>query len=133
MSGDETAGPAKSHPPVYDIVEASWQSLAMKTYLRTIDAMSREDWASPVQSRAVSGNPPRHRREVPNPKVEVTPVPIGLWRNCYDEQFLASLRPHELERLEIIDAEYDFTLTPATPVGRQTRARKGAKGKGRAQ
>ncbi|RDX40339.1 hypothetical protein OH76DRAFT_1490365 [Lentinus brumalis] len=87
MSGDETDGPVKTHPPTFRIVEARWQSFAFKTFLRTLDTLYRERWAHPVGDRA-------------------TP---GLWKNCYDKEWLASLRPHVRESLQIIDTNYDFT------------------------
>lgn len=123
MSADETAGEEKAHPPVYDIVEARWQSLELKTFLRALDRMYREDWASPIGERASSGSAPRVRRESLDPRVEDGIAPIGLWRNCYDAEWLASLQPHEIEHLDILDKDYDFSLRPI-PVDK--------KGKGRA-
>ncbi|KAH9933281.1 uncharacterized protein B0H18DRAFT_870520, partial [Fomitopsis serialis] len=109
MSGDETDGPVKTHPAKFRIVEARWQSLEFKTFMRALDTMYREDWAMPVGIRATSGNPPRFRVEE-GARVEDGVAPPHLWRNCYDEGWLKSLKIHVLQSLQIIDANYDFTL-----------------------
>ncbi|KAI0366437.1 hypothetical protein BV20DRAFT_952153, partial [Pilatotrama ljubarskyi] len=110
MSGDETDGAEKTHPPKFRIVEARWQSLALKLFLRTLDALYRECWAKPVGERATSGNPPRIRLEHKDARVEDSLAPVGLWRNCYDEEWLKSLRPHVRASLNIIQEDYKFTL-----------------------
>ncbi|KAH9831927.1 uncharacterized protein C8Q71DRAFT_714643, partial [Rhodofomes roseus] len=109
MSGDETDGPVKLHPGAYRIVDARWQSLELKTFLRALDAMYREDWAMPVGARATSGNPPRHRTEQ-DARTEEGIAPVGMWRNCYDEGWLNSLKAHVLDSLRVIDEDYDFNL-----------------------
>ena len=49
---------------------------------------------------------------------------MGLWRNCYDRTWLAGRKEWEIEVLQIIDEDYDFTLgdedhfTPATEAER---------------
>ncbi|KAI9060537.1 hypothetical protein FKP32DRAFT_1577556, partial [Trametes sanguinea] len=119
MSGDETDGPTKTHPPTFRIVEARWQSLTLKLFLRALDDLYREMWAKPVGDRATSGNPPRIRVQRPGGRVEEGIAPIGLWRNCYDRDWLKSLRPHVRESLNIIDEDYNFTLPkPRTSVQR---------------
>lgn len=110
MSGDETDGPKKLHHPVFRIVEARWQSLELKLFLRILDRLYREHWAEPIGERATSGNPPRERREAPDAKVVDGVAPIGLWRNCYDRDWLNSLKPHVRASLQVIDDDYDFSL-----------------------
>lgn len=112
MSGDETDGPAKTHPPTFRIVEARWQSLELKTFLRMLDALYREIWAKPIGNRATSGNPPRHRVERRDGRSEDSVAPVRLWRNCYDAAWLKSLRPHVRNSLEIIDSDYNFAIPP---------------------
>ncbi|KAL1941491.1 hypothetical protein VTO73DRAFT_6930 [Trametes versicolor] len=119
MSGDETDGDEKTHPPTFCIVEARWQSLAFKLFLRMLDALYRELWAQPIGDRATPGNPPRIRVERADPRVEDGVAPIGLWRNCYDSDWLKSLRPHVRESLNIIDKDYDFTLPKLKPTKKQ--------------
>ncbi|KAI0737796.1 hypothetical protein C8Q80DRAFT_1114763, partial [Daedaleopsis nitida] len=115
MSGDETDGPVKEHPPRFRIVEARWQSLELKTFLRAIDALYRDDWAKPVGCRATSDNAPRHRVEHSDARIEDGVAPIGLWRNCYDQAWLRSLRPHVRESLKIINTDYIFSLPEVVP------------------
>ncbi|KAH9853717.1 hypothetical protein C2E23DRAFT_776547 [Lenzites betulinus] len=110
MSGDETDGSEKTHSPTFLIVNARWQSLSFRLFLRTLDALYRESWATPVGDRATSGNPPRVRIEREDCRSEDGLAPIGLWRNCYDQDWLKSLRPHVRASLKIIDADYDFKL-----------------------
>ena len=59
---------------------------------------------------AKSGNKPRQRVELAQPKTINSPAPKGLWRNCYDPQWLARLPQHEQSALNIIDEDYDFSL-----------------------
>ncbi|KAI0350457.1 hypothetical protein OH77DRAFT_1068694 [Trametes cingulata] len=113
MSGDETDGDEKSHPPVFRIVEARWQSLELKSFLRCLDRLYREHWAAPIGERATSGNPPRDRREHPDARVEDGVAPTGLCRNCYDRSWLESLKPHVRDSLHMINSDYDFSLPPA--------------------
>ncbi|OJT15389.1 hypothetical protein TRAPUB_8056 [Trametes pubescens] len=111
MSGDETDGPPglpRKTPMLYRIVEALWQSAALKAFLRALDVMYREDWGK----RAPGGNPPRTRVLREDGRVEEGHPPEGLWRNCYDQEWLQSLRPYRRRALRIIDADYDFDLTP---------------------
>lgn len=110
MSGDETDGPQKTHPPVFRIVEARWQSLELKIFLRTLDRLYREHWAAPIGQRATSGNAPRDRREHPDSRVEDGVAPIGLSRNCYDYAWLKTIKPHVRESLQVKDNDYDFSI-----------------------
>ncbi|KAI0647293.1 hypothetical protein C8Q79DRAFT_925855 [Trametes meyenii] len=119
MSGDETDGDKKVHPPRFRIVEARWQSLALKIFFRTLNMLYRECWATPVGERATCGNPPRVRVEHKDARVEDSLAPIGLWRNCYDRAWLESLRPHMRKSLQIIDSDYDFKLPAPKPVSRK--------------
>ena len=112
MSGDETDGDVKVHPPTYRIVETRWQSLELKTFLRALDTMYREKWAAPPIGRATSGNAPRFRIEAGS-RIEDGVAPIGLWRNCYDKAWLASLKPHVLQSLKVRDEDYNFSLKDA--------------------
>ena len=109
MSGDESDGPEKSHPASFRIVEARWQSLELKTFLRALDGMYREDWANPQLRRAVSGNPSRHRIEE-GARIEDGIAPRGLWRNCYDHVWLTTLKPYIRWSLHVIDEDYDFSI-----------------------
>ena len=61
--------------------------------------------------RATPGNPPRTRIEKENQVTRGT-VPVGLWRNCYDADWLAGQRAYMVEDLDIIDADFDLTPPP---------------------
>ncbi|RDX40492.1 hypothetical protein OH76DRAFT_1302713, partial [Lentinus brumalis] len=105
MSGDETDGPEKKHPPVWRIIIAKWQSQALRNFLWALDRMYREDWAK----RRVGGNPPRVRVQREGTEEDGIP-PIGLWKNCFDDAWLAKQPDYYVRDLEIVDEDYDFKL-----------------------
>ncbi|KAJ8457003.1 hypothetical protein ONZ51_g11788 [Trametes cubensis] len=113
MSGDETDGPRRVLPMTYRVVESRWQSVALKSFLRALDAMYREDWERPRHGqRAKGGNPPRTRLIRAGGPVEDGYAPVGLWRNCYDSEWLKNLPSYQRRALKIINADYDFDVTP---------------------
>ncbi|KAI0373842.1 hypothetical protein BV20DRAFT_936833, partial [Pilatotrama ljubarskyi] len=116
MSSDEAAvegaNERQQHPRIFYIVEAAWQSMEFKTFVRTLDAMYIEDWKSPTADRLPGGNTPRVRVARQNARIEETVAPKGLWRNCYDATWLEKLKPHQRKRLNVIDKDYVFSLTP---------------------
>ena len=114
MSGDETDGDTRAHPPVFRIIESRWQSTTLKTFFRALDLLYRQRWSDGkvVGNRATPGNPPRIRVSRVDGRTEDTVAPIGLWRNCYDTSWLHSLRPHVRASLRIIDSDYIFSLPP---------------------
>lgn len=113
MSGDETDGPKRQLPMVYRVVESRWQSDVLKTFMRTLDVMYRTAWSqSTPGQRATRGNPPRTRIVRAGGRVEDGYPPAGLWRNCYDQQWLRGLQPYQRRALNIIQANYDFDITP---------------------
>ncbi|KAH9846926.1 hypothetical protein C2E23DRAFT_742842 [Lenzites betulinus] len=113
MSGDETDGETRALPMVYRIVESRWQSIELKTFLRALDAKYRHGWEKPRPGqRATGGNPPRTRVLREGSRVEDGYAPAGLWRNCYDPDWLRGLEPYQRRALKIIGANYDFDMTP---------------------
>ncbi len=118
MSGDETDGEEKRHPPRWSIIRAGWMSKKLRRCLRKLDRHYKADWENPKRygkKRRTGGNPPRHRVESKNPKVQDGWAPTGLWRNCYSRRWLATLKPWDIERLQVIDADFDFSLPEEPP------------------
>ncbi|EIW65127.1 uncharacterized protein TRAVEDRAFT_108669 [Trametes versicolor FP-101664 SS1] len=115
MSEDETDGDAVEHPPVYRIVIAEWQSEEFKLFLWALDALYRIHWKAPPASRCKSGNPPRTRvlREGAGCKTIPGTAAPGLWRNCYNPEWLRKLKAHDLAELDIQEGIYDFSLDTA--------------------
>ncbi|KAI1786031.1 hypothetical protein LXA43DRAFT_898713, partial [Ganoderma leucocontextum] len=121
MSADETDyeseegddGRVKKHPPQFRIKISNWQSLELRNFLWTLDIYYRQDWGNTSLRRSLGGNPPR-TRVVDDQNSEDGVAPIGLWRNCYDEDWLDAQLPHIVRDLEIVDEDYDFTF-PAPP------------------
>ncbi len=109
VSPDEPAVPsAGMECRVYHITEALWQSRSYKTFMRGIDSLRN---AKRTKDKT-GGNSPRLRVELREPRTVNSKAPKGLWRNCYDENWLKNLPPHEYNVLEIIDDLYEFNLDP---------------------
>ncbi|KAJ2970977.1 hypothetical protein NUW54_g12609 [Trametes sanguinea] len=112
MSGDETdrdADNKKIHPPSFTIQEPRWSSVTFTEFRRKLDKWRHLDWQVPDENGAYKGgNGPRTRNSV-GKIVNVRP-PKGLYRNCYDENWLSTLKPHQYRSLRVIDEEYDFAL-----------------------
>lgn len=109
VSPDEPAVPSVGvECRTYHIKEALWQSRGYKTFMRGIDKIR-------IAKRAkddTGGNAPCQRIELRVPTTVNSKAPKGLWRNCYDEDWLRGLRLHEYNGLEIIDDDYEFSLDP---------------------
>ncbi|KAI9057617.1 hypothetical protein FKP32DRAFT_1583395, partial [Trametes sanguinea] len=110
MSGDEAKTPMDRLTGVYVIIEAAWQSVQLKTFLRQLDILYAVEYMKPSGGLLRSGKPPRQRIVRPDSRTMDSAAPIGLWRNCYDARWLSRQRPHFIKGLEIIDEDYDFTL-----------------------
>ncbi|KAI0328920.1 hypothetical protein GY45DRAFT_1253908 [Cubamyces sp. BRFM 1775] len=112
MSTDETDSSVKKHSPVFCIVVASWQSQALKNFLWALDAMYCAEWEKPCHRHAMAGNAPRVRILPLDSEgsSEVGVAPVGLPRNFYDVDWLASLPEYARRDLETMDEDYDFSL-----------------------
>ncbi|KAI9062813.1 hypothetical protein FKP32DRAFT_1573509, partial [Trametes sanguinea] len=112
MSGDETDRDEehkKLHPPSYTVLEATWQSKKHKSFMRKLEEWHNEDWKNPtIDGDYKGGNGPRLRNRTG--KAINAPAPTGLWRNCYSKRWIAKLKPHQLQALEMVDEEYDYKL-----------------------
>ncbi|KAI0356401.1 hypothetical protein OH77DRAFT_1401301, partial [Trametes cingulata] len=114
MSGDETDGPEVQHPPVYRIIIAEWQSLELRTFLWILDLWYLEHWAHPPNARRTGGNPPRTRVANQHCRTVRGVAAVGLWRNCYNQEWLNAVPAWQRDMLEIIDEDYDFGLAAYT-------------------
>ncbi|KAH9889313.1 hypothetical protein C8Q73DRAFT_653898, partial [Cubamyces lactineus] len=110
MSDDETDRPRNHWPRTYRIIESRWQSLELKTFLRGLDALYRQGWERSRPRVRFAGAAPRIRIPQENgPKVDGL-APPGLWRNCYNEEWLRGLDADRRNALSIVEEEYDFSL-----------------------
>ncbi|RDX43278.1 hypothetical protein OH76DRAFT_1322818, partial [Lentinus brumalis] len=100
----------QTHPKTFFIVEAFWQSDELKVFLRLLDTWHLWDWRQSIGDRLPGGNPPRKRVELAEPRVANSAAPKGLWKNCYNDAWLDTLKPHVRRQLGIIDEDYDFRL-----------------------
>ncbi|KAI0373845.1 hypothetical protein BV20DRAFT_977504 [Pilatotrama ljubarskyi] len=110
MSGDEAEENLEPYTPRrYRIIRSRWQSHALRTFLRQLDALHFVTWQRP-NARTLRWAHPRLRFEPQEPDFVDSPAPVGLWRNCYDANWLADLTPGQRCSLEIIEEEYVFDL-----------------------
>ena len=109
MSGDETDCDARQESlPTYRIVESRWQSDDLKAFMRSLDDMYRDNQGETTSD----GNSLHARIARVNARVEEGFAPRGLWRNCYNADWLRKLPQHKKRALKIKDTDYDFDLTP---------------------
>lgn len=112
VSPDEPAVPGVGMDcRTYHIIEALWQSRPYKTFMRGIDGLRNAKRAREDKG----GNRPRQRLELREPNTVNSKAPKGLWRNCYDADWLTHLKtltPHLYNALEVIEEDYDFSLDP---------------------
>ena len=107
MSDDEyeMEGKLRRHPAIYKSFRPAWRSVDLGNFLHALDDLYREDWG---RGKTVAGNPPRTRIE---DRIAASgAVPKGLWRNCYDEEWLKAQRPYFVNELEIIDSDFDLDI-----------------------
>lgn len=114
MSGDESDNPEPAVPKIWRIIFAAWQSAELRNFLWALDAKYIKDRARPQEEgkRRTPGNSVRARMPLATSSTVPGVAPPGLWRNCYDEDWLAGQSDWEREQLDIIDGVYDFTLDP---------------------
>lgn len=108
MSGDETE--TRGPPKTYRILRPAWQSDELAEFLWRLDEIDREHWRSPVEQNSTAGNPLRIRLPPEVGKRSSNRAPSGLWRNCYHPDFIETLREWDLEALDVIDEDYDFSI-----------------------
>ena len=119
MSGDEAVMETSEedrrvHPQVYHIVEAAWQSREFKTFARDLEVWNIDDWRLTGGGRLPGGSSPRKRIALEKPRVVNSRAPRGLWRNCYNSQWLKKLSNPQRQLLNIVDEDFDFTLPEYT-------------------
>ena len=116
MSGDEAPNARMRRRGIFIIIEAEWQSVAFKTFVRTLDQLYIDQWDAGNGTGKRSGRGPRERIAQPDgKKSKDTAAPCGLWRNCYNPAWLSKQTEWAIYRLGIIDEDYDFTIDCKTP------------------
>ncbi|KAA1478724.1 hypothetical protein DENSPDRAFT_753694, partial [Dentipellis sp. KUC8613] len=92
----------------YRVIRARWMSQQLIDFLRHLDVVYRRHYRNPIGAHTKSGNGPRVRRSPL--RTETGHPPPGLWRNCYDSDWLASLDSWERRDLGIVDEDYEFDV-----------------------
>ncbi|KAI0779617.1 hypothetical protein C8Q74DRAFT_1217083 [Fomes fomentarius] len=98
MSGDK---------PKVDSTEDS-MSREFIAFLWLLDAWHVADHIQAVGDGLCGGNTPQKRIPSDEPKHIKGAALKGLWQNCYDPEWLVSLKPCMQESLEIIPKDYPF-------------------------
>ncbi|PIL35031.1 hypothetical protein GSI_02818 [Ganoderma sinense ZZ0214-1] len=130
LSSDEPAfgtDDRQSQFKLYYIIEAAWQSQDFKKFVWALDQWYLYYARPKVGMKQRGGNLPRVREALPKGKARVVDsiAPRGLWRNCYDEDWLKNLKVSEREDLNMRDEDYDFTLPPPPPIPAEFLVRRG--------
>lgn len=110
MSADETDGTKKRHPAVFYVVESEWMSEELRTFLKQVDELYRDDWAHPSGRRRSQGNPPRTRLPSKKPANTTCVAPRGMPKNFYNRAWLKTLKPHRRHELMIAEDEVDLRM-----------------------
>ena len=50
------------------------------------------------------------RYETPESKTVNNSAPVGLWRNCYDAEWMRKQKEIFIDELCVIEEDYDFTI-----------------------
>jgi len=92
----------------YEVIKPVWRSKAFEKLHHDIDDdIKKSRYPTKRNHHHVPGNKPRVR--IPSERINMVAIaPPYLPRNCYDESWLTSLRPWELQELSIADWDYDF-------------------------
>jgi len=90
----------RRRPPV-------WRSVYLRDLLQNLDRKIMEHGST--NGRRRKGPNPRRRLDSDHANASERPAPIGLPLNCYDEGRLAKLEKRELERLEVVQSDHNFT------------------------
>ncbi|RDX41773.1 hypothetical protein OH76DRAFT_1363956 [Lentinus brumalis] len=96
----------------FRIIRCDWMSDNLRKFLRALYAQYIDEWETSPTRRKLGGSAPRERVTTTPPLSELGHAAIGLWCNCYNEAWLATLKRHELCSLCIIEGTYDFTIRP---------------------
>ncbi|PIL36023.1 hypothetical protein GSI_01683 [Ganoderma sinense ZZ0214-1] len=105
--------PKKRHWPRWTIIRSLWQSDELVECFHSLDKHYRRDWENPgrySKQRRSSGQPPRRRLLKEGTRTEDGVVPKGLWRNCYSQEWVDTLREEQVVALQMIDEDFDLSL-----------------------
>ncbi|RPD78429.1 hypothetical protein L226DRAFT_558372 [Lentinus tigrinus ALCF2SS1-7] len=96
----------------FRIIACEWMSEELRGFLRALDKQYIDEWETSPARRRAGGSAPRERVIAVPPLSELGHAAIGLWRNCYNEAWLGTLKRHQIRQLCILEGKYDFTIRP---------------------
>ncbi|TEB26923.1 hypothetical protein FA13DRAFT_1795171 [Coprinellus micaceus] len=89
-------------------VTPEWRSEEFGELYQFVDLRRTEMKKSGFGKRRTTNGKNLLRIRKPGRKTAAHPPPPGLWRNCFDKNWLSKRRPWELAALKIVDEDYDF-------------------------
>lgn len=100
---------------VYRKISPYWRSRQLSHFLWKLDEIVFQQRLPKVGCRRVAGTLPRTRIQALSYN-KYSVAPPGLPRNCYNEDWLRTLWPHELDALQMQEHDYDFTILSSPPM-----------------
>ena len=103
----------------YPRVYPRWRSRQLANILYKADAVAASNASIPIGMRKKAGTQLRSRPHS-HKYNETAPAPPGLFRNCYDAEWLLGLPSHIQKQLKVQDIDYNFNPTSANTSGPQS-------------
>ena len=103
----------------YSRVYPRWRSRQLANILYKADAVAASNASIPIGMRKKAGTQLWSRPHSLKYN-ETAPAPPGLFRNCYDPEWLLGLPSHIQKQLKVQDVDYNFNPMSANTSGPQS-------------
>ncbi len=95
---------------IFNMIRPAWQSDLFWKFMKDLDGLKGQADEDAIGASRKPGALARDRVELVQPKVVDTAALKGLWKNCYNEVWLANLKLPCCRVLEVMEENYDFSL-----------------------
>ena len=92
-------------------VTPDWRSEEFGELYQFIDLRRDDMKKSGIGRRRATNGRNLLRVRKPSRTTAAHPPPPGLWRNCFEKDWLRKRRPWELAALKVVDEDYDFEVS----------------------